>query len=45
MKKFLRRKEVDMISSMGLQDKNIVIEKPKSLEQFYIVILVDRKSL
>lgn len=29
VKEFLRRIEVDMVSSTGLQDKSIVIEKPK----------------
>lgn len=36
---------MNMISSTGLQDESNVIEKPKSLKQFYIMLPEDRKSL
>lgn len=36
---------MDIVSSTGFQDKNIVTEKPKSVKQFYIILPVDRKSL
>lgn len=36
---------MDMASCLDLQDKNIVIEKPKSVKQVYIILPVDKKSL